>query len=176
MKCYKSRDHFSCWVTDYWANSIPSSSITGGHPRPTGGFVCWVGIVLPLSRGAIDVFDRPSQRSFEILSIKPQINRAIFIIDSTGDLLWWILILESKATKLCFSFQRYLDKKWHFRYYFNISLSLNHIDSTVSFDSLSHTLSLSLAICTYWPTHLVNPIESTQFPHGAYECKSLLVG
>ena len=35
----KSSDIFSCWIKDCSATRIPSSSITGRHPRPTGSLM-----------------------------------------------------------------------------------------------------------------------------------------
>ncbi len=47
-------------VTDRSATRIPSSRITGRHPRPTGTPIG--GGVLPLYRGAVGVFYSPSRQ------------------------------------------------------------------------------------------------------------------
>ena len=59
VECCKSHDLFSCSAT-----RIPSSSITGHHPQPTGSLI--VGV--PLCRGAVSIFYSPNQQgSIEIM-------------------------------------------------------------------------------------------------------------
>ena len=43
VECCKSHDLFGCQIKDCSATRIPSLSITGRHPRPTGSFIGWGG-------------------------------------------------------------------------------------------------------------------------------------
>ena len=59
VKCCKSHDHFGCQIKDCSATRIPSLSITGRHPWPTGSLMGGGG--LPLCRGAVSIFYSSSQ-------------------------------------------------------------------------------------------------------------------
>ena len=59
VKCCKSHDLFGCQIKDCSAIRIPSLSITGRHPWPTGSFIGF--FFLPLCRGAVGVFYSPIQ-------------------------------------------------------------------------------------------------------------------
>ena len=61
-ECCKSHDLFSCQVMDCSATRIPSSSVTGHHPQPTGSLV-GVGWVYPSAEVQLVYSTAPADRA-----------------------------------------------------------------------------------------------------------------
>ena len=140
MVPFKSRDHFSCRVTDCTATRIPSWSITGCHPRPIDGLVAGEE-VLPLSWWAVCVNYGPSQHhglSIYLYLPTPSAHdtRSIFQQNLTERIIW--LLLFPRVLLLC-EMQSASPRIWtHIVVY--IFYDDNHYTTSISEEGIEYTL------------------------------------